>query len=570
MKGVYIGRLFTFLTVTVLKFFMWFDIHILASELSKSFQSLLRTKALHAFITRSHLACDPFYATRIVRLYSINGRLDHARNVFDKTPNRSVYLFNSIIRAYAKANKFGDALSLFFTMFGTDTLPDNFTYSCIIRACSENFHREWLKLVHGRVLASGLGLDPICCSALVTAYSNLDLIEDASKVFDGMPHRDLVMWNSIISGFGYCGYWNQGLLLFSRMRNLGEHPDGYTVVGVALCIAEPSLLSTGKGIHGFCLKCSFDSNEHVASALVSMYSRCNCMDSAYLVFSSLLQADLVTWSALITGYSQAGDFSKALFFFQKLNMQGKKPDSILIASILAATAQSTNIRHGIEIHGFVLRQGIESDEMVCSSLIDMYSKCGYLSLGIRVFHIMPQKSILTYNSVIWGIGLHGLASKALEVFEELMDIGLVPNESTFSALLCACCHVGLNSVGKEIFIRMKDEFCIKYRTEHYVYIVKLLGMTGELEEAYNLVLSLPEPVDSGIWGALLSCCDACGNLELAEVVARQLIETDPEKTAYKVLLSNIYAGEGRWDHVKKLRDTMTEKEQGKLPGLSWI
>lgn len=549
---------------------MWFDIHILTSELSKSFQSLLRTKVLHAFITRAHLACDPFYATRIVRLYSINGRLDHARNVFDKAPNRSVYLFNSIIRAYAKANKFGDALSLFFTMFGTDTLPDNFTYSCIIRACSENFHREWLKLVHGRVLASGLGLDPICCSALVTAYSNLDLIEDASKVFDGMPHRDLVMWNSIISGFGYCGYWNQGLLLFSRMRNLGEHPDGYTVVGVALCIAEPSLLSTGKGIHGFCLKCSFDSNEHVASALVSMYSRCNCMDSAYLVFSSLLQADLVTWSALITGYSQAGDFSKALFFFQKLNMQGKKPDSILIASILAATAQSTNIRHGIEIHGFVLRQGIESDEMVCSSLIDMYSKCGYLSLGIRVFHIMPQKSILTYNSVIWGIGLHGLASKALEVFKELMDIGLVPNESTFSALLCACCHVGLNSVGKEIFIRMKDEFCIKYRTQHYVYIVKLLGMTGELEEAYNLVLSLPEPVDSGIWGALLSCCDACGNLELAEVVARQLIETDPEKTAYKVMLSNIYAGEGRWDDVKKLRDTMTEKERGKLPGLSWI
>lgn len=251
-------------------------------------------------------------------------------------------------------------------------------------------------------------------------------------------------------------------------------------------------------------------------------------------------------------------------------MQGKKPDSILIASILAATAQSTNIRHGIEIHGFVLRQGIESDEMVCSSLIDMYSKCGYLSLGIRVFHIMPQKSILTYNSVIWGIGLHGLASKALEVFKELMDIGLVPNESTFSALLCACCHVGLNSVGKEIFIRMKDEFCIKYRTQHYVYIVKLLGMTGELEEAYNLVLSLPEPVDSGIWGALLSCCDACGNLELAEVVARQLIETDPEKTAYKVMLSNIYAGEGRWDDVKKLRDTMTEKERGKLPGLSWI
>lgn len=560
----------TWLKVDDLKLFMSFNLHILTTELSKSFLTLLRTKELHAFITKSHLAFDPFYATRIVRLYSINSKLDYARHVFDKTPNRSVYLWNSIIRAYAKAHKFGDALSLFLTMSATETLPDNFTYSCIIRACSENHHREWLKFVHGRVLVTGFGLDPICCSALVTACSNLDLIEEANKVFGGMPHPDLVMWNSIICGFGSCGYWNQGLLLFSRMRNLGEHPDGCTVVGVASGIAEPSLLSTGKGIHGLCLKYNFDSNEHVASALVSMYSRCNCMDSAYLVFSSLLQPDLVTWSALITGYSRAGDFRKAMLFFQKLNMQGKKMDSILIVSILAATAQSTNMRHGIEIHGYVLRSGIESNEMISSSLIDMYSKCGYLNLGIRVFHVMPQKSISTYNSVIWGLGLHGLASKALEMFEELLTIGLVPNESTFSALLCACCHVGLNSVGKEIFKRMKDEFCIKYRTEHYVYIVKLLGMTGELEVAYNLIMSLPESVDSGIWGALLSCCDACGNVELAEVVAQRLIEKDPDKTAYKVMLSNIYAGDGRWDDVKKLRDTMTEKERGKLPGLSWI
>lgn len=549
---------------------MSFYFNILASELSKRYLTLLRIKELHALIIKTHLACDPFYATRIVRLYSINGRLDCARHVFDKTPIRSVYLWNSIIRAYAKAHKFRDVFSLFFAMFGTQTMPDNFTYSCIIKACSDSFHRERLKLIHGRVLVSGFGLDPICCSALVTAYSNLDLIEEANKVFDGMSHPDLVLWNSIISGFGCCGFWNQGLLLFSRMRNLGEHPDGYTVVGVASGIAEPRLLNTGKGIHGFCLKCSFDSNEHVASALVSMYSRCNCMDSAHLVFSSLLQPDLVTWSALITGYSQSGEFGKALFLFQKLNMQGKKPDSILIASILAAAAQLANISPGIEIHGYVLRHGIQSDEMVSSSLIDMYSKCGYLSLGIRIFHNMSRKSIIPYNSVIWGIGLNGLASKALEMFQELLYIGLVPNESTFSALLCACCHAGLSSVGKEIFRRMKDEFCIKYRTEHYVYIVKLLGMTGELEEAYNLVLSLPKPVDSGIWGALLSCCDACGNFELAETVSQQLLENNPEKTVYKVMLSNIYAGEGRWDDVKKLRDTMIEKERGKLPGLSWI
>lgn len=101
-------------------------------------------------------------------------------------------------------------------------------------------------------------------------------------------------------------------------------------------------------------------------------------------------------------------------------------------------------------------------------------------------------------------------------------------------------------------------------------MVKLLGMEGGLEEAYNLILSLPEPVDCGIWGALLLCCDVCGNSELAEIVAQRLFESSSEKGAYRVMLSNIYAGDGRWDDVKKLRDHTTEGKLRKITGLSWI
>ena len=99
---------------------------------------------------------------------------------------------------------------------------------------------------------------------------------------------------------------------------------------------------------------------------------------------------------------------------------------------------------------------------------------------------------------------------------------------------------------------MKDEFGITTRIEHYVYLVKLLGMAGELEEAYHLIDSLPEPVDSGLWGALLSCCDTLGNSEWAEIVAYRLLDNKPEKSRYRVMLSNIYAGDGRWDEVSKL------------------
>lgn len=549
---------------------MFFHFHLLPLDLSKVYLSLSRTKQLHALILKTHLSHDPFYATRIVRFYAVNGDLHSACKLFDESPSQSVYLWNSIIRAHAQAHKFEEAFSLFTKMLRTEIKPDNFTYACIIRACSESFDLEGLKLVHCGVTVSGLGLDSICSSALVTAYSKLGLVDEASRVFYGTPQQDLVLWNSIISGYGNCGRWDKGLQLFSEMRSMEMMPDGYTIVGLLSGLSDSSLITIGQGLHGLCLKCNLDSNAHVSSVLVSMYSRCMCMNSAHRVFSGLLQPDLVTWSALITGYSQSGDYGKALFFFKNLNMEGKKADSILIASVLAAAAQIANVGPGCEIHAYVLRHGLESHAMISSALIAMYSKCGFLGMGTRVFEIMPEKNIISYNSLILGLGLHGLASEAFRMFDEILRNGLKPDEYTFTALLGACCHAGLVKDGREIFRRMKDEFCIQPRTEHYVHMVKLLGMEGGLEEAYNLILSLPEPVDCGIWGALLLCCDVCGNSELAEIVAQRLFESSSEKGAYRVMLSNIYAGDGRWDDAKKLRDHITEGKLRKITGLSWI
>ena len=546
---------------------MLFEVHLLHRELSKIYLSLSTTKKLHALIVKTQISYDPYYGTQIVRWYAIHGDLCTARKVFEKSPKRSVYLWNSIIRAHAQSHRYADAFSLLRKMLRTDIKPDSFTCACMIRACSERYDMYGLKLVHAVAIVSGLRLDSICSSALVTAYSKFTLVDEASKVFYGIPEPDLVLWNTMISAYGKCGLWNKGLELFNKMQIMGKQPDGYTFVGLLLGLADPSI---GQETHGLCLKIGFDSNVHVGSALVSMYSRCKSMNSAYKVFSGISQPDLVTWSALITGYSQSKEHEKALFFFKKLTWSGRKPDSILTASVLAAAAEMANVKPGSEIHAYVLRQGLDSDVMVCSALIDMYSKCSFLNLGIRVFEIMPERNIVSYNSLILGFGLHGLASQAFGMFQDILDNGLKPDECTFSALLCSCCHAGLVEEGKDIFIRMKEEFFIQARTEHYVYLVKLLGMNGELEEVYSLVLYLPEPIDHGIWGALLSCCDARGNSRLAEIIAQRIIENNPESGSYKVMLSNIYAGDRRWEDSRELRDDERESKMWKRPGLSWF
>lgn len=549
---------------------MFIRIRSLLFELSKPSQTITKTQQLHALITKTHLSNDPFYATRLIRFYGINGDINSARELFDEMPQRSVYLWNSIIRAYAQAHKFKEPLQLFKQMLGSEIKPDNFTFACILRACSENFDLEILRLVHGGLIVSGLGSESIVSSALVMAYSKLGLVEVASIVFEKMVDPDLVLWNSMICGYGCCGYWEKGLELFNKMRSMGKRADGYTMVGLLSNLHDSASLEIGKTIHGSCLKSGFDYNSHVSSTLVSMYLRCESLDSADQVFASLSEPDLVTWSSLITGLAQSGDSHKSLTLFKQMNMEGKKSDPILIASSLAAIAQLAIINPGIEIHGYAIRHGLDSEVMVSSALIDMYAKCSFLQLGMRVFNIMPRKNSVSYNSAILALGLHGLAHEAFQYFDEMLEKGLKPDESTFSSLLCACCHSGLVEDGRKIYGRMKDEFGISARSEHFVYFVRLIGMAGKLEEAYGFVQSLPEPVDSSVWGALLSSCDALGNSEMAHFIAEKIIENDKlEQSKYRVMISNIYAGDGKWDDVRKLRDDVNG-EFRKEPGISWI
>ncbi|GAB2223710.1 hypothetical protein Droror1_Dr00004450 [Drosera rotundifolia] len=551
---------------------MFIPFNTLITELSSSFQSIFKTKQLHALISKTHLSLDPFFATRILRLYSLNGDIVSARNLFDEMPERTVFLWNSMIRAYARVNEMGSVFGLVRAMMGSETMPDNYTFACLIRACADwEEGLDGVRVVHGGVLVFGYGADGICGSAVVSGYSRLGRVEEARKVFSRVRVRDLAMWNSMISGNGYCGFWDDGLRLFRDMRSVGMEPDGYTMVALLLGLVDHGLLGIGKSVHAFCVKSSFDYNGHVDSSLVSMYSRCSCLDSAHKVFRDLLKPDLVTWSSLITGLSQCGDSQSALHLFREMNMErGLRADGVLVASALAASAQLVSVKLGYELHGYVLRHALDIDVMVSSALIDMYFKCGFVDLAMRFFESLPHKNIVTYNSVILGFGSHGLASQAFWIFNRMLDNGLYPDASTFSSLLHVCSHSGLLEDGKHIFSRMQYEFRLEPMTEHCVHMVKILGMAGELKEAYNLVLSLPEPVDDGIWGALLGCCETQGDSRLAESISQHAIESRPEKSSYTVSLSKMYANDGRWEEMEMIRDGVTYSRVRKMAGISWV
>ncbi|PKA59684.1 Putative pentatricopeptide repeat-containing protein [Apostasia shenzhenica] len=539
-------------------------------DLLKSSLSISGTTQLHALLITGASLADPFLASTLLRSYATNDDILSARHLFDGIPQKSVLLWNSMIRAYAKRHSFAHAFFLFRRMQSSVVKPDNYTFACIIRACTDNNDPNGVKMSHSCVFHYGLPADPITSSALVSSYSRLGHECDARKVFDQMLQRDLVLWNVIIANCGYHGHCREGLELFRGLRCSGQKPDGYSLVGLISCFWDPCFLPLASGVHGFCLKGGFDSIEHVNSSLVSMYTRCKCFDSAYKFFQNLSFPDLVTWSALISGLAQVGKCMESLALFRKMNSFRKKADEILVVSLLSACSFMAAFKPCKELHGYIFKSGMSSDISVSCALIDSYIKCGFLEKGFSVFKLMPEKNSVTYNSLICGVGLHGLGPKAIYLFENMLQEGFIPDQATFSALLCACCHSGLLKEGWLYFRRMKDEFGIEAKIQHYVYMVKLLANDGRLKEAYDLIQAMSIPPDSGVLGALLFGCSLHGCSDLAEEVVQRIFEIEPRKTAYRIVLSNMYAAKDKWGDAKILRDDILEKGLRKIPGFSWI
>ncbi|KAG2277546.1 hypothetical protein Bca52824_060101 [Brassica carinata] len=420
----------------------------------------------------------------------------------------------------------------------SDTIPQTMTSSPHAN-CSTYFPREatWLlrsfdteglRCIHGNAVVSGLGFDRVCGSTLVKAYSKAGFTFEASKLFFSIPEPDVPLWNAMISGYGSC---EEGIDMFNLMLRHGNRPDCYTMVALMTGVVDPGSTLVARSVHGFCLKVGLDSHSYVGSALVSMYSRCKCIASACGVFSSISEpTDLVACSSLVTCYSRCGYHKEALCLFNELRMSGKKPDSVLVAIVLGSCAELSDSLYGKEVHSYVIRQGMELDIKVSSALIDMYSKCGILDSAMTLFAEVAEKALFL---------------------------------STLSLSLLFFVHVAILVFyeAQEIFMRMKSDFGVEPRTEHHIYIVKLMGMVGKLEEAFEFVMSLRKPIDSGIWGALLSCCEVHEDAHLAGVRRRSV---------YNVMLSNVYARYGKWDEAEMLRDGISESFGGKLPGISWF
>lgn len=397
-------------------------------------------------------------------------------------------------------------------------------------------------------------------------------IDSVRKVFDRMPARDVVSWNTVIAGNAQNGMYEEALNMVKEMGKENLRPDSFTLSSILPIFTEHVNVTKGKEIHGYAIRHGFDKDVFIGSSLIDMYAKCNQVELSVCAFHLLSNRDAISWNSIIAGCVQNGRFDQGLGFFRRMLKEKVKPMQVSFSSVIPACAHLTALNLGKQLHAYIIRLGFDDNKFIASSLLDMYAKCGNIKMARYIFNKieMCDRDMVSWTAIIMGCAMHGHALDAVSLFEEMLVDGVKPCYVAFMAVLTACSHAGLVDEGWKYFNSMQRDFGVAPGLEHYAAVADLLGRAGRLEEAYDFISNMGEEPTGSVWSTLLAACRAHKNIELAEKVVNKILLVDPGNMGAHVIMSNIYSAAQRWRDAAKLRVRMRKTGLKKTPACSWI
>ncbi|XP_004512569.1 pentatricopeptide repeat-containing protein At5g65570 [Cicer arietinum] len=364
-------------------------------------------------------------------------------------------------------------------------------YTSLIAHCAHTKSFTTLKAIHSHIIKSGF-LFSLLGHKLIDGYIKCGIITKARKLFDELPNRHIITWNSIISSYVSHGKTKEAIKLYNNMLFEGVLPDAYTFSAIFKAFSELGLLRDGQKAHGLAVVLGFEVLDgFVATAIVDMYCKFDKMRDARFVFDRVLDKDVVLFTALIVGYNQHGLDGEALEVFEEMVGMRIKANEYTLASILVSCGNLGDLVNGKLIHGLVVKSGLESVVASQTSLLTMYSKCSMVEDSIKVFNQLAYASHVTWTSFIVGLVQNGREEVAVSVFREMVRCSISPNHFTLSSILHACSSLAMLEVGEQIHaITMK----LGVVGNKYVdaALIHLYGKCGNVEKARSVFDSLTE------------------------------------------------------------------------------
>ncbi|XP_024517628.1 putative pentatricopeptide repeat-containing protein At3g13770, mitochondrial [Selaginella moellendorffii] len=358
--------------------------------------SLEQAMALHSQASLQNLDWNVYVASSLVDVYAKCGTMHDSQWVFDSIPQRNVVSWTSLIAGYARNGHGTTALERFQEMHSrARAAPNAQTFVAALQACAATLEERCSKdrvletcmALHSRAAKLGLDSDVFLANSLVDVYSRSGSLEDARRVFEGMPNRDVVSWNSMMAAFALHGHPQQALDLFVGMKFQGCAPSAQTFAVLLKAAAKLGALQTGKILHAEISRyCCLDP-ELRTNCLVDFYGKCGSMVNAQRVFDSTSSSDcsIVTWNSLLVGYSRQGDTTRVFALFEALDRVALRPNGVTFSALLAASSHAGLVDKGLEhFHSMLSSYGVSPDAQHCRCMVDVLGRANRLEEAVQM------------------------------------------------------------------------------------------------------------------------------------------------------------------------------------------
>ncbi|RAL40856.1 hypothetical protein DM860_008554 [Cuscuta australis] len=529
--------------------------------------------AIHGYALRRGIGCtDDVFVTTLMDMYIKCEVPERAIAIFVNIPEKSIGSWNASATAHLRLGQSLEALGLFVQIMTEEKhKPDQITISNALSSCANLRYLFEGKSIHAYILRSGFVLDLITTTTLIDMYLKCNSLVHAEMVFDKTDHKDVILFNVMITGYIQNGLPKQAGSLFYEMLGMGFKPNTSTIISVLSAISDMKDVRQGNIIHGFLLKTGLESTTDISNQLIEVYSRCGLMESASQVFGGIECKDIVSWTSAMMGHVNNGQPNKALILFRLMQREKIDPDSVTFVALLQAIAQVGCLSFARETHARAHRLlNVQEDTSVVNSMITAYSRCGDLSAARSLFGRMPGRNLASWNTIISAYGAHGDCVQALELFNQMRVEKVGPDHYTFTSLLSACSHAGLLPEGLSVFKTMTEEHRLVPSDEHFGCVVDLLSRGGMLEEAFHLLNCVLLRENSSALGTFIASCLANGNAKMGERVGRRLLSIEPGSASAYGLVSNLYAGQAKWEEVAQMGTMTREKGLRRVSGRSFV
>ncbi|KAL2525175.1 Pentatricopeptide repeat-containing protein [Abeliophyllum distichum] len=531
-------RLFSsFSTADVASNYLHNPINSFLSNRALDFNSLLQ---IHAYIITTGNRDNIFIASKLIAHYASLNQPHSSAKVFDFLSFKDHFLWNSVIKAHFSNGKYAEALDFFSKMWFCNTMPNQFTIPIVVSACAEVGSLFFGMNVHGMVTKLNLFYgNSAVGSSFVYMYSKCGAMEDASVVFDEILMKDVVAWTALIIGYVQNGESEKGLECLSEMHRIGgnsERPNFRTLEGCFQACGHLGALVEGRCLHGLAVKSGIVSSHIVQSSILSMYSKCETVEDAHLLFEEIVVKDLFSWTLIIGVYAKLGNVYECFNMFLKMKADGIHPDGVVISCLLFSFASSMKLYEGKAFHGFILRGNYDIDQIVYNGLLSMYCKFGVLPLAEKLFYGGHDWDENCWNMMIVAYGKAGSEMKSIKLFREMQHLGIEVDLNSLISVISSCSKLETIKFGRSLHCH-----AIRHSICEIVSVVNALinmhGKCGSLTIAKRLFSRVNK--DIATWNSLISSYAHSGHSSEALALFNKMVSEGikPNTTTLVTLLS---------------------------------